>query len=127
MNPYLDGHHDYSRPNNRFLIFGLAAILAIGGLTTRLFYLQIVNGGQFAEIALRIIYRIDANNLNREGVDDSLGYLEDEKNLLLRIRPQVRAAWTDTTASRTLARACYLLGMKGLAGLRVERLHSLPK
>ena len=48
MNPFLDGRHDYGRPTNRFLVFGLAAILAIGGLTTRLFYLQIVNGGQFA-------------------------------------------------------------------------------
>lgn len=48
MNSYLDGHRDYSRPNNRFLIFGLAVVLAVGGLTTRLFYLQIVSGGQLA-------------------------------------------------------------------------------
>src|SRR3954451_18598463 len=47
MTPYLDGHTDYARPNSRFLIFALAGILAIGGVTTRLFYLQIVNGGQF--------------------------------------------------------------------------------
>ena len=49
MNPYLDGR-PASRPFSRFLIFGLATILAIGGLTTRLFYLQVVSGGQFAEL-----------------------------------------------------------------------------
>jgi penicillin-binding protein 2 len=48
MNPYLDGMPAPSRPGSRFLVFGIAAILAIGGLTTRLFYLQIVSGGQFA-------------------------------------------------------------------------------
>src|SRR4029077_6127859 len=47
----LDGPKGYSRPNSRFLIFGLAAILAVGGLTTRLFYLQIVQGGQFAALS----------------------------------------------------------------------------
>ncbi|MBA2720726.1 MAG: penicillin-binding protein 2 [Chloroflexi bacterium] len=50
MNPYLDGRPATTRPLSRFLLFGLAAILAIGGLTTRLFYLQVVSGGQFAEL-----------------------------------------------------------------------------
>jgi penicillin-binding protein 2 len=50
MNPYLDGQPAPSRPGSRFLVFGIAAILAIGGLTTRLFYLQIVSGGQFAAL-----------------------------------------------------------------------------
>ena len=50
MNPYLDGRPAPSRPGSRFLVFGIAAILAIGGLTTRLFYLQIVSGGQFAAL-----------------------------------------------------------------------------
>src|SRR6185437_1840320 len=40
-----------------------------------------LNGGQFAEIAARIIYHIDATNPNRrKSVDDCLGYVEDEKN-----------------------------------------------
>jgi penicillin-binding protein 2 len=50
MNPYLDGRPAPTRPGSRFLVFGIAAILAIGGLTTRLFYLQIVSGGQFAAL-----------------------------------------------------------------------------
>jgi penicillin-binding protein 2 len=50
MNPYLEGRPAPTRPGSRFLVFGIAAILAIGGLTTRLFYLQIVSGGQFAAL-----------------------------------------------------------------------------
>ena len=50
MTPYLDGRPAVTRPGSRFLIFGIAVILAIGGLTTRLFYLQIVSGGQFAAL-----------------------------------------------------------------------------
>ncbi len=51
MTSYLEGRPEPSRPGIRFLAFGLAAILAIGGLTTRLFYLQIVSGGQFAALS----------------------------------------------------------------------------
>ena len=49
---YLDGRQRRTRVRaSRFLVFGLAVILAIGGLTTRLFYLQVVSGGQFAALA----------------------------------------------------------------------------
>ena len=51
MNPFLDGRPMATRPGSRFLIFGIASILAISGLTTRLFYLQIVSGGQFAALS----------------------------------------------------------------------------
>jgi penicillin-binding protein 2 len=50
MNGYLDGRPTATRQGSRFLVFGIAAILAIGGLTTRLFYLQIVSGGQLAAL-----------------------------------------------------------------------------
>ena len=51
MTPYLDARQSPGRPGSRFLIFGIAAIVAIGGLTTRLFYLQIVTGAQYAELS----------------------------------------------------------------------------
>jgi penicillin-binding protein 2 len=51
MNVYLEGRPEPTRSGMRFLAFGLAAILAIGGLTTRLFYLQVVSGGQFAALS----------------------------------------------------------------------------
>src|SRR6476659_10924008 len=50
MNPFLDRRPAPTRPGSRFLVCGIAAILAIGGLATRLFYLQIVSGGQFAAL-----------------------------------------------------------------------------
>jgi penicillin-binding protein 2 len=46
----IDRRQPVTRQGMRFLVFGLAAVLAIGGLTTRLFYLQIVSGGQFAAL-----------------------------------------------------------------------------
>jgi penicillin-binding protein 2 len=51
MNVYLEGRPEPTRSGMRSLAFGLAAILAIGGLTTRLFYLQVVSGGQFAALS----------------------------------------------------------------------------
>jgi len=51
VNPYPDGRPTPSRPGSRFLVFGIAAIVAIGGLTTRLFYLQVVSGGQFTALS----------------------------------------------------------------------------
>ncbi|HET7472909.1 MAG TPA: penicillin-binding protein 2 [Candidatus Limnocylindrales bacterium] len=51
MTPYLDGRREPTRPWSRFVVFGIAAVLAIGGLTTRLFYLQVVSGGQYAELS----------------------------------------------------------------------------
>src|SRR3954463_16703095 len=52
MTPYLDGRSTPSRPGSRFLIFGLAVVLALGGLTTRLFYLQVVSGGQLSALTV---------------------------------------------------------------------------
>ena len=52
MNTYLDRRVAPERRFSRFLVFGLAVILALGTLTARLFYLQITNGTEFAAIAL---------------------------------------------------------------------------
>ncbi len=53
MTTYLDSHPKPVRSLSRFLAFGLVVILAVGGLTARLFYLQIVDGGRFATLATR--------------------------------------------------------------------------
>ncbi|HEY7031743.1 MAG TPA: hypothetical protein VH482_10465, partial [Thermomicrobiales bacterium] len=76
MTPYLDGRRDYSRPNSRFLVFGLAMILAIGGLTTRLFYLQIVNGGQFAAMS-------EGNRTASEAIPSARGLIYDRNGVAL--------------------------------------------
>jgi len=76
MNPFLDGHKEYSRPSNRFLVFALAAILAVGGLTTRLFYLQIVNGGQFAALS-------EGNRTSVEAIPSARGLIYDRNGVPL--------------------------------------------
>ena len=76
MTPLLDGRRQYSRPNNRFLIFALAAILAIGGLTTRLFYLQIVNGGQFTVLS-------EGNRTSAEAIPSARGLIYDRRGVAL--------------------------------------------
>ena len=41
------------RSLSRFLVFALVAVLAVSGLTARLFYLQMVDGGRLATLAAR--------------------------------------------------------------------------
>ena len=53
MTAYLDGRPRPVRHVSRFLAFGLIVIIAVGGLTARLFYLQVVDGGRFATLAAR--------------------------------------------------------------------------
>ena len=70
MNSYVDGRQPTSRSGMRFLVFGLAAVLAIGGLTTRLFYLQIVSGGQFAALS-------EGNRTSLQAIPSSRGLIFD--------------------------------------------------
>jgi penicillin-binding protein 2 len=76
VTPLLDGRREYSRPNNRFLIFALAAVIAIGGLTTRLFYLQIVNGGQFTVLS-------EGNRTSAEAIPSARGLIYDRHGVPL--------------------------------------------
>ncbi len=76
MNPFVDGRTEYSRPSSRFLVFGLAAILAVAGLTTRLFYLQIVNGGQFTALS-------EGNRTAAEAIPSARGLIFDRKGVAL--------------------------------------------
>ena len=48
---YLDRRVEPARRLSRFLIFALAAIVALSALTARLFYLQIANGVEFSALA----------------------------------------------------------------------------
>ncbi len=51
MTTYLDNRPRPIRRPARFIAFGLVTLLAVGGLTARLFYIQIVNGGRFATLS----------------------------------------------------------------------------
>lgn len=51
MNTYLDGRVEPSKRLSRFLVFGLAVLIGVSALTARLFYLQIVNGTEYATLS----------------------------------------------------------------------------
>jgi penicillin-binding protein 2 len=53
VNTYLDGRPvaPPTRRLSRFIVFALVVVLGIGGLTARLFYLQITNGSEFAALS----------------------------------------------------------------------------
>lgn len=76
MNTYLDGRPTAERPFSRFVVFGLAVVIAIGGLTTRLFYLQVVKGGQFAELS-------QGNRTAIESIPSARGLIYDRRGVEL--------------------------------------------
>jgi penicillin-binding protein 2 len=51
VNAYLDGRPVATRRLSRFIVFGVVVVLAITTLTARLFYLQIVNGGEYKALS----------------------------------------------------------------------------
>ena len=53
MTTYLDEQPRPVRQLSRFLAFGFVILLAVSGLTARLFYLQIIDGGRFATLSTR--------------------------------------------------------------------------
>ena len=53
MTAFLDDRPKPIRSLSRFLTFALIVILAVSGLTARLFYLQIVDGGRLATLATK--------------------------------------------------------------------------
>jgi len=76
LNTYLDGRKPYSRPLSRFLVFGLVAVIALSGLTARLFYMQIVSGGQFAALA-------QANRTVLQAIPSTRGLIYDRSGATL--------------------------------------------
>ncbi len=73
---YLDGRREPERQLIRFLVFGLAVIVAIGALTSRLFYLQVSNGQQYAALA-------DYNRTAIQPIVASRGLIYDRQGRLL--------------------------------------------
>ncbi|HEX5014084.1 MAG TPA: penicillin-binding protein 2 [Candidatus Limnocylindrales bacterium] len=48
---YIDGRATTTRSPSRFFVFALAVVICLGTLGVRLFYLQIISGGEFATLA----------------------------------------------------------------------------
>ena len=76
MSTYLDGRREYSRPLSRFLVFGLAVVVGLSTLTARLFYLQVVDGGDFASLA-------EGNRTIVQAIPSSRGLIYDRSGAVL--------------------------------------------
>ena len=70
MSTFLDGRREYSRPLSRFLVFGLAAVVAISALTARLFYMQVISNTEFTSLA-------DSNRTVLEAIPSTRGLIYD--------------------------------------------------
>jgi penicillin-binding protein 2 len=110
VNTYLDGRAAPERRFSRFLVFGLAVILALGTLTARLFYLQISNGTEFTAISNR-------QRTVEEPIPAPRGYMYDRRGRLLvtnvptfavKVRP---ADLPDSMRDEVVARLGALLSM----------------
>lgn len=75
MTTYLDDRPRPIRQPSRFIAFALIALLAVGGLTARLFYLQIIDGGRFAAQSQRNRTVLEAIRAPRGLIYDSAGRL----------------------------------------------------
>jgi len=70
VSTFLDGRREYSRPLSRFLVFGLAAVVAISALTARLFYMQVISNTEFTSLA-------DSNRTVLEAIPSTRGLIYD--------------------------------------------------
>jgi penicillin-binding protein 2 len=110
VNPYLDGRPLPARRLSRFLVFGLALVIGVGALTTRLFYLQIANGTTYAALSTQ-------NRSVLEPIPAPRGLIYDRKGRVLvtnvptfavKIRP---ADLPDPQRDAVVTRLAALIGM----------------
>ena len=90
MNLYLDPKAaPSSRRFSRFLVFGLVVLLGMGGLTARLFYLQIANGSQYVALSTSNRTTLDPIPAPRGVVLDRSGRLlvDNVPTYAVKIRP----------------------------------------
>jgi penicillin-binding protein 2 len=70
---YLDERPRPVRSPSRFIAFAVIIVLAVGGLTARLFYLQVIDGGRFATLSARNRTVLEAIPAPRGLIYDSAG------------------------------------------------------
>ena len=89
MSVFLGDRPKPVRSLSRFLAFALIAIISVSGLTARLFYLQIVDGGRLATLAVRNQTVIDAIKSPRGVILDRNGraLVANVPNFVVKLRP----------------------------------------
>ena len=110
MTTYLDTQQRPVRRLSRFLTFALIIVLAVGGLTARLFYLQIVDGGRFAAQATRNRTVLEAVQSPRGLIYDRTGraLVTNVPTFAVKLRP---ADLPQAQRPQVVARLAALLGM----------------
>jgi penicillin-binding protein 2 len=76
VSAYLDGRPKPVRSLSRFLIFGIVIILGVSGLTARMFYLQVIDGGRLATLSTK-------NRTVIESIPSPRGLIYDRNGRLL--------------------------------------------
>ena len=76
MSAFLDDRPKPVRSLSRFLVFGLIIVIGVSGLTARLFYLQVVEGGRLATLSTR-------NRTVNEAIPAPRGVIYDRKGRAL--------------------------------------------
>ena len=89
MTTYLDERPRSIRRLSRFVAFGVIALLAVSGLTARLFYLQIIDGGRFATLSAQNRTVLEAVPSPRGLIYDRLGrvLVTNVPTFAIKVRP----------------------------------------
>lgn len=89
MTTYLDQRPKPVRSLSRFLVFGLVVVIGVSGLTARLLYLQIVDGGRFATLSTRNRTVLEAIQSPRGVIHDRNGrsLVTNVPTFAVKIRP----------------------------------------
>ena len=89
MTTYLDERPRPIRQLSRFIAFGVVVLLAVSGLTARLFYLQIIDGGRFATLSARNRTVLEAVPSPRGLIYDRLGrvLVTNVPTFAIKVRP----------------------------------------
>jgi penicillin-binding protein 2 len=89
VSAFLDDRPKPVRSLSRFLTFALIVVIALGGLTARLFYLQIVDGGRLATLSTRNRTVLEAIQSPRGVIYDRNGraLVSNVPTFVVKIRP----------------------------------------
>jgi penicillin-binding protein 2 len=89
VSAFLDDRPRQVRSLSRFLTFALIIVIALGGLTARLFYLQIVDGGRLATLSARNRTVLEAIQSPRGVIYDRNGraLVSNVPTFVVKVRP----------------------------------------
>ena len=89
MSVFLDDRPKPIRSLSRFLTFALVVLVGVSGLTARLFYLQIVDGGRLTTLSARNRTVIDAIRSPRGVIYDRAGraLVTNVPTFVVKLRP----------------------------------------